>query len=244
MRKITIALATLTLLATGCGRSLSQIDPNTPVELTHRHARVAVIDSAPETETPAATPDEAVAQKPGDYVTYRFSGSFRKTPLTLIQRVVDVKGSMMTVDITLKEGTRSDTLRARFDSKPGSHAELAGVFRLEGGEEKAVSNDAYDTLMSRTILAADRNEELLATENVDVTVSGHSIACTKTSYRVVVGKSKATMSTLTSDAFPWGDLGGEIRRDDGRVLYRAEVTDVGNDAPGAQQVAQAEQALP
>ena len=43
-----------------------------------------------------------------------------------------------------------------------------------------------------------------------------------------IGKTKATMRTLQSEDFAWGDVGGEITAEDGRVLYRAELIDRGH----------------
>ena len=82
------------------------------------------------------------------------------------------------------------------------------------------------------MLAADDNQGALGSETVTVSVGGHDIACTRTSYHVLVGKRPATMrapSRVTS--FPWGDVGGEIMSDQGHVLYRAEVVDLGAAAP-------------
>ncbi len=50
----------------------------------------------------------------------------------------------------------------------------------------------------------------------------------KTSYRVRVGKKKATLRTVESEGFAWGDLGGEITAGNGKVLYRAEVVELGH----------------
>ena len=171
-----------------------------------------------------------LAQKPGDFIVYRFSGSFRKKALTLTERVVDVKGALATVDLTLDDGAKKRTLRVRFDHAPGAKHEVVSVARLEGGVEKPATVDAYDAMMADTVLAADENESTLGTESVTLAVGGKNLECTKTSYRVLVGKKKATMSAVTSDGFAWGDVGGEIKSDDGKVMYKAEVIDAGNDA--------------
>ena len=42
------------------------------------------------------------------------------------------------------------------------------------------------------------------------------------------------MRTLQSDDFAWGDVGGEITAEDGRVLYRAELIDAGHAAAAPQ----------
>jgi hypothetical protein len=72
---------------------------------------------------------------------------------------------------------------------------------------------------------------MIGTERLVVSVGGHDIPCTQTRYRVIVGKRAATMRTIASESFAWGDVGGDIVSDDGRVLYRAEVVDVGGASP-------------
>ena len=57
--------------------------------------------------------------------------------------------------------------------------------------------------MAKTVLAADQNEEQLGTECADVLLGGQTLRCLETSYRVRVGKHQATMSTTTSETFPW-----------------------------------------
>ena len=91
------------------------------------------------------------------------------------------------------------------------------------------SND-NETMMEKTVLAADQNEEQLGTETTNVLLGGKTLSCKKTSYRVRVGKHEATMSTVASDAFPWGDVAGDITTLEGQVLYRVEVIDAGTRA--------------
>jgi hypothetical protein len=82
--------------------------------------------------------------------------------------------------------------------------------------------------MAQTTLAADDNQGAIGSENVTVSVGGRDFPCTQTRYHVTVGKRAATMRTLSSGSFPWGDVGGEIVSDDGKVLYRAEVVEAGS----------------
>jgi hypothetical protein len=84
--------------------------------------------------------------------------------------------------------------------------------------------------MSETMLSADDNQGETSSENVKVAVGGQQVDAVKTSYRVLVGTKHATMSTTTSSGFAWGDVGGEIRSDDGKILYRVEVLESGNAA--------------
>jgi hypothetical protein len=83
--------------------------------------------------------------------------------------------------------------------------------------------------MARTTLVADSNEAVVGSEDVTVEVGGASLAAKQTTYRVRVGKHKATLRTLESAVFPWGDVGGEITAANGKVLYKAEVVEAGHD---------------
>ena len=166
----------------------------------------------------------------GDYVVYRFSGSFRKapaSPLMLTERVLGRDGGVMFLEMVLDDGAKKQTLHLHKDSTPGAAREVFDVTRVEAGTEQPSTVEAYEAMMAKTVLAADQNEAELGTETTNVLLSGKTLACTKTSYRVRVGKHEATMSTVQSDAFPWGDVAGDITTLSGQVLYRVEVVDAG-----------------
>lgn len=188
-----------------------------------------------EARLPSSMPTSAELEQglqAGDYVIYRFSGSFRKptpthAPLTLTQRVLERDGNVLSLEIVLEEGTKKQTLRIHKDSTPGAAREVFDVVRVEAGHERPDTVDAYEAMMAKTVLAADENEAQLGTEKTNVLLGGKALACTKTSYRVRVGKHVATMSTVQSDTFPWGDVAGDITTLEGQVLYRVEVIEAG-----------------
>jgi hypothetical protein len=156
----------------------------------------------------------------------RQPGSFRKgpaAPLTLTQRVLGRDGAVVSLEVVLDDGRKQETLRIRKDATPGSAEEVFDVTRVEAGVARSASVDAYAALMEKTILAADQNEAELGTEATNVHVGGKMLRCKKTSYRVRVGRHEATMSTVESEAFPGGDVAGDITTADGQVLYRVEV---------------------
>ncbi len=168
--------------------------------------------------------------QPGDYVVYRFSGTFRKAaaPLVLTQRVLGRDGGVVSLEVTLEDGAKQETLRIRKDATPGSAEEVLDVTRIEAGIAHAASVDAYEALMAKTVVSADQNDGQIGAEETTVQLGSKTLRCKKTSYRVRVGKHEATMRTFESDAFPWGDVGGDITTEGGLVLYRAEVTDAGS----------------
>lgn len=183
---------------------------------------------------PVAAPEAPARElglRAGDYVVYRFSGSFRKgaaAPLVLTQRVLGRDGGVISLEIVLEDGAKQETLRIRKDATPGSAEEVFDVTRIEAGIARSASVDAYAALMAKTVLAADQNEAELGAEETSVQLGGKTLRCKKTSYRVRVGKHEATMSTVESEAFPWGDVGGDITTADGQLLYRVEVVDAGS----------------
>jgi hypothetical protein len=168
---------------------------------------------------------ERAVQHPGDYVVYRFSGAFRKAPITLTQQLIE----RSRLELTFDDGKTKRVVRARFDTSPSLLVDAVRV--VEDDEEQAITRAQLDAMMAETVLAVDSNEEALGTETVTIEVAGRALKCEKSSYRVVVGKRKAVMSALKSDAFAWGDVGADITTDDGKLLYRAEVVDMGSRAP-------------
>jgi hypothetical protein len=188
----------------------------------------AVVPAKAEGEAPRdLNAPETRGRAPGDFIVYRFSGSFRKTPLTLSEKVIDKKGSVLTVDLTADDDGKKTELRLFIDEAAGKN-EVLRVSRLVGGVEKAATIDAYEQLMATTVLAADENEALLGKEELTLDLGGAPLPCKKTSYRVRVGKKHATLRTLESEGFAWGDVGGEITTASGKTLYRAEILELGH----------------
>ncbi len=229
-----VALSALAIVA-GCARTMPEaVAPPVSVAPSPVAAPPAVAEKrrsmAPDDDV--ASESAAFTQKPGDYVVYRFSGGFTKAPLVLTQRVVEASDVLLVVDLVLDDGKHKTTVRARYTHAPGAAHELLSASLVDAsGAAKPMSAAELDALLARTGLAADENQGAIGTEHVLVSVGGHDIPCTQTRYRVVVGKRLATMRTLSSESFSWGDLGGDIVADDGRVLYRAEVVDLGGASP-------------
>jgi hypothetical protein len=240
MKRTLLTLAMTSLFAAGCGHAGSAAKAaNAPLTPAHaardakpaaRHVTAAEPEATAKSAAPiAATAAPGDARAPGDFVVYRFSGSFRKDPITLTQRVVARQGQVLTVDVTAASGEQKRELRVTLDVAPGK-GEVLSVARLAGGVASPASPEAYDDLLAETTLAADQNEGLLGAEDVVLDVGGAPLPCHQESYRVRVGKRAATLRTLSSDGFAWGDVGGEITADSGKVLYRAEVLEAGHAA--------------
>jgi hypothetical protein len=176
---------------------------------------------------------EAVLRQAGDYVVHRFTGSYRKRPVTLTQRVIERDGDVLVIDVTIEDGSRTKTLRVRLDDAPFSTGEILSVARLEGGVQRPFGVAAFDKLMNEVALGVDDNEGILDTRPVTFSLPNGEIACTRTTYRVRIGNDAAVMRTVSAQGFVWGDVAGEIRTEDGKLLYKTEIVDIGGPAASA-----------
>ena len=223
-----VALSVL-VLAAGCAHAVPEA---AAPSFAPRNAAAAAQAQPRDDAAHVSSETAAFSQKPGDYVVYRFSGGFRKAPLLLTQRVVEASDVALVLDLLLEDGKRKTTVRVRYTHAPGAEHELTNASRVDAnGVEKPMPAAELDALLAQTTLAADDNRGAIGSEPITVAVGGRKIPCTQTRYRVVVGKRTAIMRTLSSESFPWGDVGGDIVSDDGRVLYRAVVVDVGAASP-------------
>jgi hypothetical protein len=231
MIRRTLSLAAILAVAGGCTHTLANTAPAVAPVLAQATPAPAPAPAEPLAIAPAEAPSSvalAAGQTTGDFVVYRFSGSFHRYPITLTQRVISVDGPTMVIQSTIADGGPKRTVRATFDKTPGRASELVSAARVDDEGESRISISAYEAFMSETMLSADDNQGETKSENVKVAVGGKEIDAVKTSYRVLVGSKHATMSSTTSSGFAWGDIGGEIRSDDGKILYRVEVIESGN----------------
>ncbi|MDC0739787.1 hypothetical protein [Polyangium mundeleinium] len=220
--------ALVSLLAMGCGKAAVRTQALAP-------EKPAPVVTAQKETVAKAEPEAVEEQAPvkgrrevGDYVVYRFSGSFQKAPVTLTERVVGRDKNSLVIDFILEEGKATSELRVRLSDAPDTRGEVLSVQRIEKGKLVPAGADEYEALMGKTMVVADENEEALGSEHVVAVMGNDLLPAKRTSFRVKIGEKKATLTTVVSDKFPWGDLSGEIAAEDGSVIYRAEVLNVGH----------------
>jgi len=234
----TIALG-IAVFALGCGGTVTNTAAKAPTIPAIAKEALAGKRTTKEAATTAVKSSGLSERSVGDFVVFRFSGTFRKGSITLTERVVAKEGAVIVVDYTMVETTPSPkgavtkelTLRAKIDTTVGSRGEVFGVQKIDKGVATPAEVADWEAMMAKTVLVADANEETYGTEEVDVKVGKHEVTADRTVYKVLVGNKTATMTITSSDAFAWGDLGGEIVADDGTVLYRAELVESGHILP-------------
>jgi hypothetical protein len=160
----------------------------------------------------------------GDWVTTELTNAGR--PITIQQRVLSRDGSQSVVEVMIKDGAKAQTFRIRSDTS-GAGEQVLDVTKVEGGVEHATTMAAYDAAMQKTVPSVDRNDGMVDVEPVTIDIGGRKVEAVRTTYKVVVKGKPATMSVIHSDAFAWGDLGGDIVTEAGKTLYTTHVVDTG-----------------
>jgi hypothetical protein len=219
----------LGLLLTACGAApqigQSAASSGAKAVAHAKRAPAAATEAAPAASpVEAATPSYAV----GDYLVRVFTLPSRAR-VTVSERVVAVKDSSVVLEITREDGHKSRSIRVELDESPGRRGEVLSASVLRAGVEVPMGRAVYDALMSGTAFAADENEGQIESGSAKLDVRGHEVDCNETRFRVKVRGKEATMRTLELVNSPWGEVAAEVKTAQGRVLYRAEVVDVGHD---------------
>jgi hypothetical protein len=237
MRHANLALTfALTLLASACGGISNPtadspddiaIDPSTSSDTRAAKRSTDRADSEEAAESEAAAAPLAERQV-GDFFVHRFSGSFAKEPMTLTEEVVARAGGLIVIEYTLEQGKHKQELRVTHDA---ATERVLRVREIRGGQEMAAKIEDFEAMLAKTAFVTDSNDKTLASEKGTCVVSGDEVECQKTSYSVAIGDKTATMSVTQSAAVPGRDLPGEIVDKDGKIIYRAELVDMGRGTP-------------
>lgn len=222
MKRAILPLGLLAVVfATGCASSHSPAAiAQAPVRTAAAQVPMVFESIDDDAYGPAATAAATAApgRNPGDFVVTEIASAGRKTPLVLTQRVLARDGGSITVEVSLADGKKTDTFRVHFDGD-----QIAEVTKVLAGVEHASTAAAYESLMAKTVPAVDRNDGVVDSEPVSVSVAGKTVAATRTSYKVSLAGKEATMTVTQSDRFAWGDVEGEISDNAGKMVYRARV---------------------
>jgi hypothetical protein len=211
-----LLVATLSTFAFGCG---------TRAMVPRVTTAKAEVDEKVALELPDADDYPALtrARQIGDYVVYRFTGSYREAPVEVTHTVVDRDDEILVVDVNIEDRGAQERLRMRI----AEDGDIISVARWEGNVLRPFGIHAFENLMSQLTLAADENLGLIAEGKDRLDVAGEPVDATISRYRVRVGAHDAVLVTASAPGYRWGDVGGEIRTDAGKVLYKAEIVEAG-----------------
>ncbi|MEO6602730.1 MAG: hypothetical protein ABIQ16_22795 [Polyangiaceae bacterium] len=190
-------------------------------------ARTAVAKSTPLAPDKRSEGDRAPAEsrKVGDFSVHRFSGSYQKAPLTLTEEVVGQEFGLWVIDYTFEEQAGTTKLRVRFNPRTES---VFSVAKLDGAQETSVPISVYEQLIERTSFAADANDGVVAQGRTTCLVGPSELDCDTKTYKVRVGDQFGRLTVSHSDQVPSGDVTGDLIAEDGTVIYRSELLEMGN----------------
>jgi hypothetical protein len=200
-------------------------------ELPHASS-AASVGHAPvaDTSRSAAPPEKAVEKaserKVGDFRVHKISGSFRKQPALLTERVTGHDAGLWTIEYTVEDTTGTRGLRTLVDA----NGEVKRVTRLIDGSEKLGSMKDYEALMASISVTPDANEGLQASTHGTCMVGPSELDCETKSYKIWLAGEEASLGITASAALPGHDLSGEITAADGTVIFRSELLEHGNEA--------------
>lgn len=219
-----IALLPISALVFGCSAHHAPAIAEAPIALHSAKVIPMTIDTVADEENPYVA-QSTDTRSVGDWVTTEFASNGK--PITVQQRVLSRDGAASIVEVAIKDAAKTQTFRLRTQTTRAGE-QVLDVTRVEGGVEHATTMAVYEAALQKTVPAVDRNDGMIDVEPVTIDVGSRKIEAVRTTYKVVAGGKPATMSVIHSDAFAWGDLGGDIVTDSGKKLYSTRVTEAGN----------------
>jgi hypothetical protein len=170
--------------------------------------------------------DEPSARRVGDFAVHMISGSFRKQPALLTERVIGDEYGSWIIEYTIEDNEGANTLRVWMNQDSD---QIVKVSRMVDGAEKPGTIADYEALMASASVVPDTNDGLVANSSGTCTLGPAELDCETKSYKVWLGEREANLGVTQSAAVPGIDLSGEITAADGSVIYRSELVERGNE---------------
>lgn len=185
--------------------------------------RAAIVKKA---EAPEKAAEPTSGRRVGDYAVHMISGSFRKNPALLTERVIGDEYGKWILEYTLEDTEGSSTLRVWIDQDSD---QIEKVSRIVDGSEKPATIADYEAMMASSSVVPDTNEGLVVSSAGTCTLGPAELDCETKSYKVWLGEREASLGVTQSASVPGIDLSGEIKAADGSVIYRSELVERGNE---------------
>jgi hypothetical protein len=216
---------TITILGFVSTFVLSACSHNAEVARSPSPPRVAPARTATTIEKTERT-EPVSARRVGDFAVHMISGSFRKNPALLTERVTGEEYGAWILEYRLEDSEGSTSLRVWMDQDTD---QIKRVSRLIDGVEKPGTVADYDALMASASVVPDTNDGLVANATGTCMLGPAELDCETKSYKVMLGDREASLGVTQSAAVPGVDLAGEITAADGSIIYRSELVERGNE---------------
>lgn len=165
----------------------------------------------------------------GDFVIYRYSGSYLTIPVILTEKVIDKSENQLTIEVHWKSGDQKRTWKQVVTDTPENQKSnrVDRLLELRDGKEISLENrdnaDLY-RLFQGTYVVLDEPIRDAMTQASEMIVCGNQVrVVTRSGTQVVSGK-KYHVDEYESSDFLWNHLGASYVGTDG-TYYKAEVID-------------------
>jgi hypothetical protein len=218
MRTTTTSAVFLVLASVACSHGGQAAKAPAPPPSMARH------EAKP--EAPASGTEITPARRVGDFAVHMISGSFRKHPALLTERVIGSEYGSWVLEYTLEDSQGAQILRVWMNEDSG---QVTRVSRFVDGVEKPGTVADFDALMASASVVPDTNDGLVANSTGTCLLGPTELDCETKSYKVWLGEREASLGVTQSAAVPGMDISGEITAADGSVIYRSELIERGNE---------------
>ena len=153
----------------------------------------------------------------GDYVVYKYSGSYRREPVLLTEKIISkTGGNKLEISVEWKSGKELRSWKQFVTDTAYNRANniVDRLVRIEGGKETALLNkDNLDLfkLYEGTYLMPQHVPSLIKEETKALPVGNGSYMCRVKTYNTKVLGKHAEMTVADSDDFKWTHVGSSYR---------------------------------
>jgi|GEM_PF-1892679 len=185
----------------------------------------------------AASSTTANRHQPGDWVIYRYSGTFTKAPVKVVQRVLSVETKdgkdRVTTGVHMERGTERmkfvQVTDGSLASKKAGDFPSEVIEYLPGGKEQAlkgaeISSNVLFRLWNWTLPANVQGQPKNRTQSqAKVGIGAASFDCTQEEVDSEIGGKPVHLVLRQCDGFPWYKGPSEVKLVDGTVYWQADV---------------------
>lgn len=185
---------------------------------------------------PAEAPKPTTRYRVGDWVVYRYSGSFTKEPVVVREEVVERKDLTLRIAVRAQRGVdRRTWVQVVTDTKENREANKVDALFLEDhGTLKPLANTGnrdLRELWSWTVLTPDAPSTKDTPTKRDVKIGATTFpGCDVTTGEATFAKRKLRFEEVVCEEFLWKHAGATwTDPENGEEVYRAEVVGFGHD---------------
>ncbi|OGS51958.1 MAG: hypothetical protein A3J79_00815 [Elusimicrobia bacterium RIFOXYB2_FULL_62_6] len=168
----------------------------------------------------------------GDYVVYRYSGSYRPEPVILTEQVLSKNGNKLEILVEWSSGKEARAWKQFVTDTPFNRKNntVDRLVLLDGGKETELPNEGNADLFKLyegTFLIPQRPPHHVKERRERLKIGGTEYLCDVKEYDTKVLNKRAVMKSAECADFLWTHAGAEYRDLKGELIYGAEVLEHG-----------------